>query len=435
MMRALAVAGWVALLGAGGAWAQEQLTLDQALKTAREHQPALRQARAATDAAAARAEGARAPLLPQVNLTLGYSRRTNNFANAPGSVPTEVGSGSAATFDSVNYFSSSVTASQLIWDFGQTLDRYRAQRVAADAQEDTESAAVQRALFSVRNGFFTARAQKALVAVAKETLASQERHFAQIEGFVQVGTRPEIDLAQARTDRANAKLALINAQNGYANAKAVLNQAMGLERDTGYEVADETLAPQAGEDGALEGLVEEALSHRPEYEAQKKQLRAQELILSSVRGGYWPSIGVATGLTDNGRGLDTLTWNWSAGATLSWQLFEGFGTRAAAREAEANLRSLQAQQDALRQQVRLEVSQALLAVGAAKEGLTAADEALTAARERLRLSEGRYQTGVGNVIELGDAQVAVTSAAAQRVQAEYRIAAARAQLLLALGRG
>ena len=87
-----------------------------------------------------------------------------------------------------------------------------------------------------------------------------------------------------------------------------------------------------------------------------------------------------------------------------------------------------------RQQIRLEAEQARLAVRAAKSALAAADEALTNAKERLRLAEGRYQTGVGNIIELGDAQVALTTAAAQRVQAEFDLATARAQLLHVVGR-
>jgi outer membrane protein len=56
------------------------------------------------------------------------------------------------------------------------------------------------------------------------------------------------------------------------------------------------------------------------------------------------------------------------------------------------------------------------------------------AREQLRLAEGRYSSGVGSIIELGDAQIAATSAAAQVVQADFNLATARAQLLTALGR-
>jgi outer membrane protein len=119
---------------------------------------------------------------------------------------------------------------------------------------------------------------------------------------------------------------------------------------------------------------------------------------------------------------------------LTWPIFQGFLTRGQVREAEANLAALEAQRDGLRQQVRLEVDQARLAVRAAKEALIAAGEALENAQVRLRLAEGRYQTGVGSVIELGDAQTALTNAAGQKVQAEYNLAQARAQLLKALGR-
>jgi outer membrane protein len=94
---------------------------------------------------------------------------------------------------------------------------------------------------------------------------------------------------------------------------------------------------------------------------------------------------------------------------------------------------VRAQRDALRQQVRLEVERAQLAVHAARESVTAADEAQTNARERLRLAEGRYRAGVGNIIELSDAQLSATNAAVQRVQAAYNLATARTELARSLG--
>jgi outer membrane protein len=49
------------------------------------------------------------------------------------------------------------------------------------------------------------------------------------------------------------------------------------------------------------------------------------------------------------------------------------------------------------------------------------------------LAERRYQTGVGDVIELGDAQVALTNAAAQEVGARFNVSIGRAQLIKAVG--
>jgi outer membrane protein len=273
-----------------------------------------------------------------------------------------------------------------------------------------------------------------MVGVARDNLANLEAHLRQIQAFVQEGTRAEIDLAQARTDQANGRVQLIKAQNGYETAKAQLNQAMGVEGPTDYDVADDALSAIDGEDQGLGPLLDEALHRRPDIAALDRQVRAQDLALSAVRGAYGPSLGVSTGITDEGTSLRSTTWNWNAAATLTWNLFQGGLTRGKVAEARANLDSARAQRDQLRQQARLEVEEARLALRAAKASLDAAAEALVSARARLRLAEGRYRAGAGSGIELGDAQVASTSAAAQRVQAEYDLASARAQLVRALGR-
>ena len=70
--------------------------------------------------------------------------------------------------------------------------------------------------------------------------------------------------------------------------------------------------------------------------------------------------------------------------------------------------------------VRVQVEQALLDVQAAKVGIDAARDSVTNAHERLRLAEGRYEAGVGSIIELDDAQLAAANAGAQLVQADIR---------------
>jgi len=152
-----------------------------------------------------------------------------------------------------------------------------------------------------------------------------------------------------------------------------------------------------------------------------------------VKGAYFPSFVLGASFTDNGPALDNLTWNWNAQLQISWNIFQGLLTRSTSREASFNLASIEAQRDALRQSVRLEVEQARLFLRGAKEALVAAEQALDNARIRLRLAERRYQTGVGDVIELGDAQVALTNAAAQEVGARFNVSIGRAQLIKAVG--
>lgn len=414
------------------------LTLSQALETAQKAQPSLRQAHANSEAARARVGEARAPLLPQLFGNAIYSRATSN--SAAGSFPActsfdSGGAGPAApSWNSCDRFSFNVTAQQTLWDATGQLARWRQNAAWAESVEATERATRLQTALTVRTYYFAARADKALVQVARETLANQERHLGQIEGFVKVGTRPEIDLAQARTDRANARVQLINAENNYEVAKAQLNQAIGIERDTDYDVEDESVPAVDGEERTIDALLDEALKARPELRGIDKQVQSQELAVWAAKSGYGPSLTAATTLSDTGTALDKLVWNWNFTLTLNWQLFSGGLTWYTVKEQKANLDGLVAQRDLLRQQVRLAVDQARLAVRAAKAAVVAAGEAETNARERLRLAEGRYQAGVGNVIELGDAQVAYTTAAAQKVQAEYNVSTARAQLLQAIGR-
>jgi len=409
------------------------LSLSDAVRTALAQQPALRQSQAGTDAAYARADEARAPLLPQVNASAIYSRQTGNFVQRPGQLPTSFQSSAGTSFRSFDFFLFGASASQLIWDFGLTLDRWRATQALAASQLATEDAFRLFTILNVQVSYLNAGARRDLVQVARETLANQELHLKQITGFVQVGTRPEIDLAQARTDEANARVQLITAQNNYAISKAQLNQAMGVEGPTDYDVGNDTIAPFPQEDQPLAPLLDVALHTRPEFVSADQQVRAQELTIASVRGAYFPSLGASFAFSDNGPRLDSLTWNWTAQATLQWNLFQGFLTNSQMHEARANLIVFQTQRDILRQQVRLEVEQDRLALLGAKEVLSAAEEALTNARIRLRLAERRYQTGVGSVIELSDAQVAATAAAAQEVGARFNLAIARAQLLKAIG--
>ncbi|MBN2576239.1 MAG: TolC family protein [Deltaproteobacteria bacterium] len=418
-----------------GAAAAEQrvLTLDEALRAARAHHPQLAAARAETEAKTAKVNVARAPLLPQVTGSASYQRATRHAmvtaVPTSGSMPiTTAGTASS------NLYSVGLGVSQLLYDFGQTTGKWNAAKATLQSQEQAERNLAVEVAFNVRAAFHAAAAAAALVKVAVDNLANQELHLRQIQGFVEAGTRPEIDLAQARTDRANAQVQLINAQVGFDSAKAALNQAIGVEGTTEFDVADPGAVAVEGEGEEIDTLMGAALRARPDLQSLQRQIEAQEFVTSGLRGGYAPTLSANAGLTESGPALDDLNWGFRAMLSLNWQLFGGGVTDAQVREARASLAVLRAQYDLQRQQMRLELEQARLGVRAAKASVDAAREAAVNARVRLTLAEGRYQAGVGNVIELGDAQVAFASAAAQEVQARFNLATARAKLLLALGR-
>ena len=420
------------------------VSLAEAEHAAEVQRPDVRIAHANTAAGAARTEQTRAGLLPQIKAEGEYDRTTGNRRQRPGRTTTVTNDW---TF--YNWFEGQVTGTQLIWDFGKTWNNWRAAEMRAVALADTERAARLEAVGAVRAAFFRARASKALIGVARQTLTNEERHFDQITGFVQAGTRPEIDLAQARAGRANARVAVIRAENDFTVARAELNQTMGVAGDTEYDVTDDSFAAVPGETGPLGALIDEAIAARPDLAALDRKVRAQELAARAARGAYWPTLNLVGGARDEGQSLTSspaldqfaqiypaggMAWNVWGGVQVLWPLFQGFQTRGQVREADAATEAARAERDGLVNQVWVAVQQAAVTVRSAQEALGASDEALTAARERLRLADGRYTAGVGSIIELADAELAAANAGAQRVAAEYALATARAALTLALGR-
>jgi outer membrane protein len=411
------------------------LTLADVERSAEAQQPQMLVAKAATHVAEAQTEQARAPLLPQITGTASYTRETGNFQPRPGITP------NGTPIPGANFFSTSydvwsfgLTGTQLIYDFGQTYEKYDAAKQTVDAQRFAEQTTQYTIVSNVRRAYFNARAFKALVGVAQESLDDQNRHLTQVQGFVQVGTQPQIALAQQKAAVANARVQLITAQNNYETAKAQLNQAAGIVGGTEYEVSDEELPAVEGEDQPLSTLVAKAMATRPELATLQKERDAQDATLRAAKGGYGPSLSAIAGATYGGESLDQLIPNWSVEGLLTWPIFQGGLTRGQVHQAEAGLQSIDAQRSLEELQVQLDVDSARLAIRAAKATIGASDDALTNAREQLRLAEQRYATGVGSIIELNDAQVAYTTAAAQVIQARYGLASARAQLLAALGR-
>jgi len=397
------------------------ITLDEAVASARAHEPQLRQAQANARAGAARADQQRAGLLPQLGASgaVEWSGTDRDDALAAGRDGTT--------------WSAAVAADQTLFDAG-TIHRWRSARSSADALRRAAETTGLDVVSAVRAAYFAARAERDLTRVAEETVENNQAHLRQVQAFVDVGTQPPIALAQTRADLASARLALIRAENGYASAKARLAQAMGLVTWEPFDVGDDKLPAVEGEAGPLEALVAEALAKRPELATIASQERASEQSRSAARAGWLPSVGARATYGRSGPRPDDTAGGWTAGVNLSWSLFDGGLTSARVREAEASLESLRAQETALRTDIRVALEQAYLGVRAARGAVEAAAEAETAARERLRLAEGRFRAGAGSIIELGDAQVAVSTAAAQRVQAEYDLSAARAALLRAVGR-
>ncbi len=120
---------------------------------------------------------------------------------------------------------------------------------------------------------------------------------------------------------------------------------------------------------------------------------------------------------------------------MTQSIFAGGANRARVRAAQAQEAAARDNVESLRLQVEQQVFSALSNLKLAQEQIGNAIEADRYARENLALAEGRYKVGVGNVVELDDAQFQATNAAIAVVTARYNYQIASAKLDFVLGRG
>lgn len=400
------------------------LSLESALEMARAN-PQLAQAQASVLQAQGQIGIARSGFLPFATI----SGRAGGTASSLGAAPS---SSLYATYGAT------VSINQTLWDFGRTLGAYlaaRDQERAARAGLDATWNAVE---LNVRTAYYTVLATEALVAVADQTVASNQRQLDLARGQFEVGTRPRFDVTTAEVNFQQSLISQITAHDGVILTRINLSQAVG------QDVSKRTLAlPGVPSDIDLDvaRLMAEALAARPDLRGAEFQISAADQNLSAAKSAWFPILGVSAGYNWNDSkypvagGLPAPDANsWNLLGTLTWPVLSGGADLGRVDVQSGAVASAKASRDLLLLQVRTDVEQAVTGVNVARATREVARKLVTQAKENLELAEGRYQAGIGTIIDVTVSQTSYTSAQASEVKAAFDLASAWAQLQYAIGR-
>jgi outer membrane protein TolC len=424
LLVARGAAALIVLLGSALPARAETKTLEECIAVALEQHPSLKSAAASVDAAEARVWQAASGYLPQVSAGYSAERRKTSLAASTGTDfdPQE------RTF---NFYDTGVGFSQVLFDFGQTLKAIRSAQASERAVEADRSTQRENVVFNVKQSYFNVLAARRLLDVADDTVRQTTRQLEEAQGRHEVGLAPRFDVTRAEVQLANAQLNQLTARNNHAVARETLRNAMGLTGPLDFEVVDTLAAPRLRLEP--EAALAAAYANRPELRSIAEQQLAVDEQIGSLRAQYFPSVNSAGSYNWAGSEYP-LQDTWNVGAFVTWEILSGGLTRAQIGEAQANLARLRWDEEQLRQNIALEVRQTLLDAQRAEESITVSEKGAAEARENLELAQGRYGTGVGNIIELTDAQAARTSAEANYVQALVAYRNSLAALERAMGR-
>ena len=396
---------------------QRPITVDEAVAIALEYQPNILARLGDYAAAKYRVDQALAPLLPQLTAGVSTSRsETTVLQSSPTTGQTVV---TPVSRDFGQTLNANLTLSQLLFDFGKNAASTAAARKLADvALEDVE---LQRQLItqSVKQQYTNINFAQRLIRVNEQALQRAELNLRSARGFFDVGTRPKSDVTRAEVDVANARVDVIRARNAERLARVALNTAMGVRADTPTQVLDNLVYQGSNIDRVR--VIDEALRRRPESRQARLRAEAAEAQARRTFRDFFPDV---TGAGSYGGLRTSLDESWSATLSLTWPIFDGGNRIARYREARANVEANQARVRATELEIHREVEQAVISVTEAEERIQAAQKSVESAQENFRLAQGRFDAGVGTILELTDAQLALTQAQNIEAQAlaDFRIA-------------
>jgi outer membrane protein len=407
----------IGLLAVAAVNAQETLSLDDALRLALQNNGLARAALAETDAADARLAAARANLYPSIDLSSSTTRTR-----------IEGGGAIADTTQRQNGFG----LEWLLLDNGQRELRIRQSSRTAEATRQSTRETLRRVLFQTARAYYEVLRRKELLQVADTAVRRAETLLEVAKAQAEVGAAPQKDVLQAEADLANARVQQIQARNALRLAETDLKRLIGWEAQKPLPALTAPDAPSSPDPAlSVEQLWQRARLQRPDLRDAELRLQISRLGLDAAR------LNSLLRLQISARGFREYEPNSRTQGSLSivasYPLFDGGLTRASLREAEASLQSAQFRLQQAERDAYAEVESALLSIREAFERLEASKIAVAAAQRNFDAAQESLREGVGTIVEVLTAQLALITAETNLVQATYDAAVAELQLRVATG--
>lgn len=404
------------------AFAQESLTVEQAVQSALETHPAIKEARAAKRAGQERIGAARSGLYPQISTEAAYTR--------VGPVPElTIPSMGSFKFMPENNYDIHVAARYSLFDFGRTdaavaLMRSRAES-AQDAVELTKTTLAVRTIQT----FYTILYLQKSLQVQDEQIAALNAHLEINKKRVAAGTATDFDVLTTQVRVATAQNQRIDIKNALEKQKSVFRNLLSLPEGAPVLLNGDFSALPALT--SADSLFQHARRRRVELRLALNDVRTAELQyrLSSI--GNRPtllanaSFGFKNGYIPD---LDKLKENWAAGLRAEVPIFDGGRVAHQKSGAEAALQAEKAHVKDVEQRIRAEIEQAVEDVTSARSRIDNCTIQVQQANEAVTLAKSRYEAGTITNLDLLDVETARSGARLTRIQALYRYTISRIEL-------
>lgn len=350
-----------------------------------------------------------------------YHQVRNNITNTL-SLSKEIG----------NAHANSLTASMPLYTGGKLSGTIKQAKAGYLISEQGLQKAYNDMRTTVTNGYFDMLQADNMQKLGRESVERLADHLKNVEAQYEVGVVAKVDVLRSQVELANAKQSLIKAENAYQIAEANLNKIVGLPMDTQLKL--DNILVYTPYDNDMQYCLDYAAMHRPELEQAKQNVEAAKGALRVAISGHMPQVAASASQSwkdsnwpgdENGK--------WGVGVTVSMNIFDSGVTVSKIHGAEADLKKAHETYRDTVDAVNLDVRSNYLNLREAEKRIDTTKLAVSQAEEDYRIAQLRYMNGVGTNTDVLDAQVALTDAKTNYLQAMYDYNTCKTNLETAIG--
>lgn len=329
------------------------------------------------------------------------------------------------------YLLGQISASQMLYDFGVTQNKATISRLDKQGYQISLTATVNDVICEVKKAYYNLQYALEAKRVAEEMVERYEAFYNQAKAFYVAGTSPKVDVTIAEVNLSNSKLMLIQAEHSIAIAMARLSNTMGLPYASKYNVSDNLRYNPC--DITLNEAVDIARKSRPEFKLADIRVEEARQNVKLAKKSYFPTLNVE-GQFQVGGAHPASNHGYNFGGYLTFPTINGMLIKNEIKEAKALHVKEQSTAIGTKNDIYYEIQQAFYSLQEKKNSIPVAFLGLKQAKENYELSYGRYKVGVGNPVELKEAQVQYQDAMLQYYNSLYQFNSARAELEKFIGR-
>ncbi|MFH1440734.1 MAG: TolC family protein [Candidatus Omnitrophota bacterium] len=352
---------------------------------------------------------AQSQLLPKLNLDASYVH-TGEILSLSSSVlsSTKKDSGVVTGYKNDNQLGLSLT--DVVYNGGANISGLKQSIVSFNAQKEILRARELAMEFETKRLYYGLLLAIETRRIAQELLDQSKEHYEDVKRKFEQGTASKFDLLQSKVQVSKVFPEVVKAENAVDLTMADLNKLLGLDVRT-YITPKESLSflPIEIEE---EEFLKQAYLNQPEMILKSLGIDIEKWNIKIAKASNRPQVNAGLGYSyrsnDIGDMFNNKHSNWNAGFTVSIPIFDGFSSRAKVERAKSRYIQSILEKTNLIDRIAVEIRQACLDLEYSRAIIDSQEANVGEAEEALRISEVRYDNGVGINLDVLDAQVSLS---------------------------